>query len=562
MYHIKKFDFISHKAQFTFNELGDIRIKTVVGGLLCLFSIIISLSFIFYLFYKLIFKEDASIIFSTEKDNKINLLYSYKLPFMLRLSDTYSIPLLQNNLYNISLLVWYTRYDNKTNRYIQDFNQIIVEKCNIEKHFSDYKDLFYNTIDLENYYCPRIREKNQSLSGIYGENKPFSYYLFYFSKCVNNTNENENNCLPDSEIEKLLSDCYLDIKYVTYLDPKKSNYGEIIIKSDRFLVSSTIYKRIWLYFNYVRYKIDHGIFFPSYINNEYHQYENSRIDIDLRNKSLNDIEGTFLTVTILTSGNIYNYKKRYLKIQDYLATIGGIVKAIVYITYLLNYYNSSNSYYTELIRDYIIENQINKKNYKIEAILNQKNSRNKNKGNSSQNINKNLNFPIALSPSKSVKNYIQNSNSFMIDKIKKKSVFEKKYKFKFLPLFFTLNYNDKKDFEWKNKIINRKLNIITVLNQLEFIEKLKKEIDNEYNFQTNNYNYNQISQVGSNTIMNQNSLSNYSKNNSNQNNLNNSSSLRIIPESENDTKNGNILLQSYVGKRSNILEKINNLKKK
>ncbi len=68
--------------------------------------------------------------------------------------------------------------------------------------------------------------------------------------------------------------------------------------------------------------------------------------------------------------------------------------------------------------------------------------------------------------------------------------------------------------------------------------------------------------MGSNTIMNQNSLSNYSKNNSNQNNLNNSSSLRIIPESENDSKNGNILLQSYVGKRSNISEKINNLKKK
>ena len=112
-------------------------------------------------------------------------------------------------------------FDNKTNQLIQDFNEIFVEKFNIDKHFSDYKDLFYHINDLENYFCPIVREKNQSLFGIYGNNKPFLYYIFYFSKCKNNSNENKNNCLPDPEIEKILSDSYLDVKFVNFLAPKK-----------------------------------------------------------------------------------------------------------------------------------------------------------------------------------------------------------------------------------------------------------------------------------------------------------------------------------------------------
>jgi len=547
---IKNYDFLSHKAHFTFNELGDIRNKTLIGGLLSLFTIILSSSFIIYFFYKLIFKEDTSIIFTTEKDNKMTIPYSYKLPFMFRLSDTYSISLSEKNLYNITLLVWYSYFDNETNELIQNYDKVIVEKCNIDNHFSDYKNLFYNIRDLDNYFCPRIRNKNQSLFGIYGDNKPFLYYVFYFSKCINNTNEN-NNCLPDLEIEKKLSDIYLDIKYISYLNPKYSNKGEIIIKNDRFIVSSSIYKRIWLFFNYVKYKIDNGIFFPSYIKSEYHQYDNSRIDIDLRNKSLNDIPETFLAVTILTSGNIYNYKKSYLKIQDYLATIGGIVKAITYIFYLLNYFNSVNSYYTQLIKDFIIENQSIKKNYKTEIILNQKKNQN-----TINDINNNINKFLNIPSTQSTPNYFKNSNNIIVDKIKNKNDFEKKYQFKFLPLFITVNYKDKKEIEWKIKIINRKLNIINILNHLELIEKLQKEIEFEYNISMKRYNT--VNNICSNSNIHFNSLNNLNKNNNNINNLNNSSSLRIIPENENDIKTNNFLFHTYIGQRNNIIEKINN----
>ena len=104
-------------------------------------------------------------------------------------------------------------------------------------------------------------------------------------------------------------------------------------------------------------------------------------------------------------------------------------------------------------------------------------------------------------------------------KLKDKDNFEQKFHSKFLPLKFSFkSLNDKKEIEWNIKIINKKLNIIHILNNLEQIEKMKKETDIDF-------------------------LSNQ----------NLSSNLSIIPE--NAIKNNNFILDQN-GKKTNILTKI------
>ena len=160
----------------------------------------------------------------------------------------------------------------------------------------------------------------------------------------------------------------------------------------------------------------------------------------------------------------------------------------------------------------LIENQIKKKKYKIENI-DQSNQ-------SNYNLSKNyLNIPtIPKTHSTPIRS---NKNLFMI-KLKEKEVFEKKFQSKFLPLNFTTkSYNDKKEIEWNIKIINKKLNIINILNNLEQINKIKKELDIDY-------------------------LSNQ----------NISPNLSIIPE--NEVKKNNFILDNQFGKKkTNILGKIN-----
>ena len=213
---IKKVDLYSYEGKFTFNDNGETGLKTLIGGILSLFSIITVAIFIIYFLIHLLLKEDASILYSSKRENKVNISYSNILPFMFKISDPYSIPIEKEGLYNISLLIWYTNtsnYDN--NDIIQYYDELYLEKCDINKHFGDYINYFKKMNDIKNYFCPPPRLMNQSLNGIYGNNEPFLYYNFYFSKCINSS-LNNNSCKSEDYIFDLLSNAYLDVRYIDY----------------------------------------------------------------------------------------------------------------------------------------------------------------------------------------------------------------------------------------------------------------------------------------------------------------------------------------------------------
>ena len=73
----------------------------------------------------------------------------------------------------------------------------------------------------------------------------------------------------------------------------------------------------------------------------------------------------------------------------------------------------------------------------------------------------------------------KNSNYNVIYKLRDKDIFSNKYKLKFLPFNSCIrSYSDRKEIKWYIKIINKRLNIINVLNVLEQCDKLRKEVDN------------------------------------------------------------------------------------
>ena len=53
----------------------------------------------------------------------------------------------------------------------------------------------------------------------------------------------------------------------------------------------------------------------------------------------------------------YEFHKKYVKFQDYLATIGGLIKVITLIGNALNYFNAENSYYLRIFKDFVLQNQ-------------------------------------------------------------------------------------------------------------------------------------------------------------------------------------------------------------
>ena len=119
------------------------------------------------------------------------------------------------------------------------------------------------------------------------------------------------------------------------------------------MISNTVYKRIWFYINGISYNKDDGFWFSFNKVENFFQYESLRYDIDHRDISIGTIPGTFVTLTFITTGKIMFYFQTFTKIQELIGTISGVVKFVMVVFYKINYPHSQNSYYLKLMNDFL-----------------------------------------------------------------------------------------------------------------------------------------------------------------------------------------------------------------
>ena len=465
-------DLVPHKVTLTFNEQGETKYKTLIGGLISIFFIIIIIIYCFFLFIRLFYRRDISVVHSTQINPYVNLTDSHKLPFLLRLTDTNSNPYQEDEkMYYITASIWYGGSNNTSLAYHapQFSDSLNVSKCDINKHFTDeYKKYFFGINNLSSFYCLEPRNYSQTIYGLYGNNHPFSYYSLTFRYCKNTT-ENNNSCYSVEESKNKMGDSfYLDLIFIDYtLDSKKEkDIKELYIRKERYELSTILYKRIWLYLENIKYIIDTGYILSRKKIEYFHRYNSMRADFNL-------LEGEqyFATLTILNEVTTSIYNQEYKKIQDYLAIIGGLINSIRVIALLLNYSNSKNSYYLKLIQDFIIDNQTLSENVKKK-----------------KNQNNFYNTSINSRPNR----IVQSSENTEKTKVGMLSInFEPKNNLQFINstipskqhIGFSLIKKNKNVNVYK-KILNSRLSIINILKKLEKInlysDFYKNDVSKEY----------------------------------------------------------------------------------
>ena len=197
-----------------------------------------------------------------------------------------------------------------------------------------------------------------------------------------------------------------------------------------------------------------GLFLQKMKKKNFYRYNSAKIDTNIYDSPV------IATLSVMNSINTSTFHKKYTKFQDYLATIGGLIKVISLLGNALNYFNAENSYYLRIFKDFVIENQ--EFHHKIK------------KNNSSITSNKlklNLvnNFS-EVSKSNICINISQDNNSNKKENIK----FNELVSYKFFPSVFIKN--DVKIILNKYKaFINKKLNIINVLKKLETIPEIEED---------------------------------------------------------------------------------------
>ena len=450
---IKESDFLSQKVSLTINDKGDTKHKTLIGGLISIFTVSISTICCLYFIIRMLKREDLSLILSSQIDYYVNLTNSHKLPFLFRLTDTNSIPYLEDEkLYYMTMSVWFGGSNDSTlaPTAIQYKQSLNISKCNLDIHFdSKFKELFKDIENLKSYYCIEPRNYTQTIYGLYGSYYPFSYYSFTIRYC-SNTTENNNFCYSIDEIKEKFATPYLDFIFLDYTinSLNSKNVEQVSIRKERFELSAKLYKRIYIYLENIKFITDTGYIFTNNKNNYFHRYTSSKIDTNIYDTPV------IATLSVMNNINSATYHKKYTKFQDYLATIGGVIKVISLFGNALNYFNAENSYYLKIIKDFVIKNHVQKKNSNTKIVFKSR-----------------LNFHNSLFENSKGEISCNNNSNYEYNNIQRKDNTEKFKQIlshKILPPLL-LNNKEKNILKIYKEFVNKRLNLINILKKLENI---------------------------------------------------------------------------------------------
>lgn len=285
--------------------------------------------------------ERQSMIVIYNQDSQIYpVLNISSLPFMIGLFDNDGKPY-KNADRTFNFNAMFSKFDYYTNSTgdrlsISSVTSIPLEKCDKNKHFGNFTSYFSDIIYMSNFYCITPDRHNLTIYGIFGDGtRNFSNLVINTNRCVNNSRtSNRSDCLDQKTIDTALESVYFTMNYLDY-DINHNNVDSpqtLVRKSDSILLSSKIYTRIADYKKVVYYDTDYGYLFEDYKRVNFFQEERQDKSYDYR---VDDITGTFSTMVIRNSRKVDIYKRSFMKLQQMIASIGGIIQGILTAGYVI-----------------------------------------------------------------------------------------------------------------------------------------------------------------------------------------------------------------------------------
>lgn len=232
----------------------------------------------------------------------------------------------QNKIYDVELShAIYVQEGDKTAFYSWDLGISPCEKYeNQTGGYFDYQGLYLNETILkciENTTNLRIGGTPAALRT--------DWLLVRVRLCQNTTEKIEKGeyCYPREEALNKVSRNFITF-FFTDKRVVPKNFEEPIqpyMKDIYQYIDSEIYKDIEFRFRGLQIKTDKGWFLEELVEEESFQYEYLRADV----LSSQPEEDVFSDIWIFQNRNLTVYERRYLKIQELLASLGGILKFVV-----------------------------------------------------------------------------------------------------------------------------------------------------------------------------------------------------------------------------------------
>lgn len=366
---ISSFDYLSSKENIRVNSQK--RFQSCYGGLLSIISLLFCVIMTTYLTLNFIYKKDPKITHSfTVLDLRENFNFTKNdVEFFFALQFANSTYYNDETIVNIIATQIEIKYiqENGNIKAISKETSLQVKKCNEVYSDAEIKSKYNLKFPLDYFFC-LMPDKGKIGGYKYGEF--FNTIKIQIVKCNNNTlTQSIKKCQTADDINKSIENGYLTIFAAdAAIDPK--NYEYPVKKYLKYFFHRTSYKSSLNYnfeYNKLLFNHDQGKIFENLnilsfaklksIMSSYYNYypiisetnntnTETSIPANIVNSTslqLNQFDYNFINQNIISSIEIYtsNYQSEitisYQKLQDVVTYIGGFIKAINILGFVIYY---------------------------------------------------------------------------------------------------------------------------------------------------------------------------------------------------------------------------------
>lgn len=264
-------DILSIKPEIKIN--GNSRFITKLGKLISFFCIITIMIISFSIIWEVLTRQTYSIIYNLDNRQRPSVRINDS-QIALILTDATGQEISEHDRYfNFMAKFWKVYFEtNDTQNSIglsdtafikYNITDLPLKKCS-SFNFNKFTG-FYNRISgaYPSGVCINFTDFNESLYGKYGDFSGYSTLNIYIRKCLNSTATNKTNCYPEDQIDKKLSQIYLEIISIEN-DIDSNNFENPVLpftKSDMLPLSSTIFQNFFKDMNVVKFNTNNGFIF-------------------------------------------------------------------------------------------------------------------------------------------------------------------------------------------------------------------------------------------------------------------------------------------------------------
>jgi hypothetical protein len=328
------------------------KYNTAFGGVISIFFCITVLMGFIYFGQELIIRANPTVIVTNQFDiepQRFNLTRNM-FNYVFGIQDKDSQYYLDFGIFGIRTkmdIITHTVDDKGVANFNFDHVYLNVEKCDIDKHFPYFADQFAD-LDLANSLCfkPEDAEKLY-IEGMWGSSH-YTAISVEVVQCVNQTVpyvQKAAVCKSQAEIDEKLGGGFFSI-YVTdtIFDPTNYTHPENhIVRNYYTSLSKNFFKLYELYFKNIDYVTDSGFLLEDKESKRYLMLDRPNEIFDFRDTD------NFFSFLLRTSNNRDIYTRKYVKVQDILANMGGLIKGIMIAIQILFFLFQRTNYYFFLI---------------------------------------------------------------------------------------------------------------------------------------------------------------------------------------------------------------------